>query len=152
MAEQCYEVDEKEIAPQDYRERARAVSGKRCDRSEARCTANHARTSLDATVHVPSTTLLSTVERMETEVGLPPDEPKSHFLDGKGNLFRSEVHHHCMCYSVTESSRVGNGDDTLETSHSPFSVPFRPWAFGAAVLLDPYSVNELRLDGLFGSR
>lgn len=27
MGEQCYEVDEKEIAPQDYRERARAVSG-----------------------------------------------------------------------------------------------------------------------------
>lgn len=90
MGEQCYEVDEKEIAPQDYRERARAVSGKRCDRSEARSTANHARTSLDATVHAPSTTLLSTVERMETEVGLPLDEPKSHFLDVKGNLFRAK--------------------------------------------------------------
>lgn len=40
---------------------------------------------------------------------------------------------------------------SLETSHSPFSVPLRPWAFGAAVLLDPYSVNSLTLDGIFGS-
>lgn len=30
-----------------------------------------------------------TVDRMETDVGSPPVEPKSHFLDGKGNLFRA---------------------------------------------------------------
>lgn len=99
MGEQRYEIEEKDItAPQ---------GSKRCENMEKELEQTLESDAAPVKQEAPPTKYelfmpertstrqstysqqpRPTVDRMETDVGSPPVEPKSHFLDGKGNLFR----------------------------------------------------------------
>lgn len=100
MGEQRYEIEKRDItAPQDSKIREDMEKGfeqtMESDVAPVKQEAPPTEHELSMFEHTStrqsthSQRPRSTVDRMETEVGSPPDEPKSHFLDGKGNLFRA---------------------------------------------------------------